>query len=92
MSSDLRIARTRGARVRFRFDGQEIEAFAGESIAVALLARGIRTLRRAPVDGGPRGLFCAMGLCQECVVLVEGRRVEACREPVRDGLDVRRAP
>jgi predicted molibdopterin-dependent oxidoreductase YjgC len=78
----------RGRRVRFRVDGVEIEAFAGESVAAALLAAGIRTVRRAPVDGGPRGAFCLMGLCQECVVVAEGRAVEACCLAVRDGLEI----
>jgi len=90
MATDLRISGARGPKVRFRFDGREIEGFAGESVAAALLAQGIRALRNAPLDGGPRGLFCAMGICQECVVLVNGRRVESCRLIVSDGLDVRR--
>lgn len=76
---DLRIRGARGAKVRFRFDGREVEAFAGESIAAALLANGIHS-----------GLFCAMGLCQACAVLVDGRRVEACRHRVAEGLEVRR--
>ena len=88
MARGLRIKAPRGAPVRFRFDGREIEAFAGESVAAALLAAGIRALRDE--RGGARGLFCAMGICQECVVVVDGRRVESCRIPVRDGLDVRR--
>jgi predicted molibdopterin-dependent oxidoreductase YjgC len=85
---DLRISAgvRRHPPVRFRFDGVDYAAPEGETLAAALLAAGVTTLRRAPVDGGPRGLFCAMGVCQECLVLVEGRRVEACRIRVRDGL------
>ncbi len=81
---------TRSRRVRFAFDGRAIEAHAGESVAAALLAAGVRTLRRAPVDGGPRGAFCLIGVCQECVVEIDGRRVEACRATVHEGLDVKR--
>jgi predicted molibdopterin-dependent oxidoreductase YjgC len=93
-AADLRIGKgvTRGAPARFRFDGAEIAAVAGESVAAALLAAGIRTLGRAPGDGGPRGMFCAMGSCQECVVLIGGRLVEACRVPVHDGLVVASRP
>jgi predicted molibdopterin-dependent oxidoreductase YjgC len=40
------------------------------------------------VDGSSRGLFCAMGACQECVVEVDGSLMEACRTPVRDGMVV----
>jgi predicted molibdopterin-dependent oxidoreductase YjgC len=87
---DLRIAGSaRTAVVSFRFDGQRIRAFEGESVACALFAAGIRTLRQSPRTEMPRGLFCLMGSCQECVVWVDGRRVAACQEPVREGLEVR---
>ena len=82
----------RGARVRFHFDGRPIDAHDGESVAAALLAAGVRALRRAPVDGGARGAFCLIGLCQECLVEIAGERVEACRAAVCEGLNVRRIP
>jgi D-hydroxyproline dehydrogenase subunit gamma len=88
-SASLRVAGVaRGAPVRLLFDGIDVAAHDGETLATALYAAGIRTLRHAPGDGGPRGLFCAMGSCQECVVLIDGQRVEACRVPVRDGMAV----
>ena len=89
--TSLRIGARATPRVRFRFDDVEVEAFAGESIAAALLAAGVTTLRRAPADNAPRGAFCWMGICQECVVRVDGRAVEACRLAVADGLVVRSA-
>jgi len=75
--------------IRFRFEGAEITAQPGQSISAALLAAGIRTLGRNSIDGRPLGMFCAMGICQECVVVIDGRRVEACRVPVSANLDVR---
>ena len=89
-AQDLRIAGTaRGVGVSFNFDGHAIRAFEGESVACALFAAGIRTLRRSPRNDGARGMFCLMGSCQECVVWADGWRVAACQEPVREGLDVR---
>lgn len=80
----------RGAALRFTFDGAPVEGHAGENVAAALLAAGVTGLRRAaPGDGGPRGALCFMGVCQECVVMADDRRTEACRLPVRDGLEVR---
>ena len=79
----------RGQAVEFFFDGKVVRAYAGESVACALFAAGIRTLRRSPRTDSVRGMFCLMGSCQECVVEVDGRRVAACQEPVRAGLDVR---
>ena len=87
---DLRIAgEARGAVATFSFDGRPVLAFEGESVACALFAAGIRTLRRSPREGQARGMFCLMGSCQECVVWVDGRRVAACQEPVQEGLVVR---
>lgn len=86
MPETLRIAgATRGPAIRFTFDGVEMPGHAGESLAAALLAQGIRTLRDG-VDGTPRGAFCLMGLCQDCVVRVDGVPVEACRTTLRAGL------
>jgi D-hydroxyproline dehydrogenase subunit gamma len=85
----LRMAGARLPAVRFRFDGVEVQAFEGESIAVALLAAGTRGFGRNRVSGAARGIFCAMGQCQECAVLIDGRVEEACRVLVRAGLDVR---
>lgn len=79
----------RGDRVEFRFDGMPVHAHAGESIAAALFAAGVRELRSSPRTGSPRGMFCLMGVCQECVVVVDGRRAPACQEIVSAGLDVR---
>lgn len=87
---NLRLAGTHGRPVTFSFDDVPVAGFAGEMLAAALLGASIRALGRNPVDGTPRGLFCAMGVCQECAVLVDGAVVEACRTPVRDGMVVRR--
>jgi predicted molibdopterin-dependent oxidoreductase YjgC len=84
----LRMPGARRQPVRFSFDGEPVMAFAGETLAAALLASGIRGFGRNPVDGSSRGLFCAMGACQECVVEVDGSLVEACRTTVRDGMSV----
>jgi succinate dehydrogenase/fumarate reductase-like Fe-S protein len=89
---DLRIREgvERGAPVRFRFDGHDVDAFDGESVAAALWASGIRGWPAGDIAGPPsRALFCAMGVCQQCAVWIDGVRVEACRTPVLDGADVR---
>jgi D-hydroxyproline dehydrogenase subunit gamma len=78
--------------VRFQFDGSPVTAHTGATVAAALLAVGIRVLGRNPADGSARGLFCAMGVCQECLVLADDVRVEACRTVERDGMVVRRLP
>jgi len=79
----------RGAPVRLTFDGRPVEAFDGESVAAALLAGGVRATRLTRRGGRPRGLFCAIGACHDCLVRVDGSGpVRACLTPVRDGMTV----
>ena len=70
-------------------DGNRIPAIAGEPIAAALLAAGIRKFRLTPRFGEPRGLFCGIGRCTDCVMTVDGRpNVRTCVTPVKDGMVV----
>lgn len=74
------------------FDGQPIGAHEGETVAVALLRAGHLMVRQAPNDRAPRGLFCCMGLCQECAIIVDGNVTEACRQIVSDGMAITSLP
>jgi predicted molibdopterin-dependent oxidoreductase YjgC len=80
------------ATVWFFFDGQPVSARVGESVAAALFASGMKTLRTSPRECAPRGMFCLMGSCQECLVMVDARRVRACRTAVADGMRVEKVP
>jgi predicted molibdopterin-dependent oxidoreductase YjgC len=82
----------RGAALRFFMDGEPVEAFAGESVAAALMAAGRRTLRYSPRDGAPRGAFCLMGSCQECLVWIGTRKQPSCQVAVAAGLEVESLP
>ena len=74
----------------FTFDGQPLGAVPGETIAAALLRAGITAFRATPVRGRPRGPFCMMGTCNDCLVSVGGVVVRACATPVTEGLAVER--
>lgn len=79
----------RGRAVEIVIDGSPLPAFEGESVAAALLAAGTRVLRTTARYGAPRGLYCGMGVCFECVMTVDGRpNVRTCQTPVRDGMRV----
>jgi predicted molibdopterin-dependent oxidoreductase YjgC len=79
-------AADRGRRLVIVVDGQEITAYEGESIAAALLASGQRFTRFTARTGETRGYFCGMGVCQDCLVTMDGLpNVRACMTPVRDG-------
>ena len=79
------------ASVRFTFDGREIQALEGETIAAALGAEQVTAVRLAR-SGAPRGPFCGMGVCFDCLVTVNGRPSQrACLTKVEAGMDVRSA-
>jgi predicted molibdopterin-dependent oxidoreductase YjgC len=68
-------------------DGRPLRAPAGQSIGAVLLEAGRRGLRESP-GGSPRGLYCGIGVCQECRVRADGRVVRACVTPVTAGMRV----
>ena len=80
----------RGPTVTFVLDGSRVRAYEGESIASALLAEGHIAIRRTPA-GAPRGIYCGIGVCFDCLVVVDGvPNTRACVTWVREGMDVRR--
>lgn len=78
------------ARVRFTFAGEPREALAGDSVAMALWAAGDTVVRRSSSLGAPRGVLCNMGICFECLVVVDGQTVRACTTVVQHGMRVER--
>jgi len=79
----------RGTPIIFTFDGVQVSAFEGETIAAALYAAGYRTLANSPVRHRPRGFFCAIGNCSSCMMVVNGRaNVKTCIELVQAGMVV----
>jgi hypothetical protein len=70
----------------FSFAGEQITAGPGQSIAAALLAAGHRSWRTTRNGGAPRGLFCGIGICFDCLVTVNGRPNQlACLTEAGDG-------
>ena len=82
-------AAAQAATLTIWFDGIAVPARPGDSVAVALLAAGITATRTTAVSGAPRGPYCMMGACFECLATIDGRsNVQTCMTPVRDGLRV----
>jgi predicted molibdopterin-dependent oxidoreductase YjgC len=69
----------KGKQIKLIVDGNEIDAYEGEMIATALIAAGIKVFRYTTKHNEPRGLFCAIGRCTDCVMEVNGRpNVRTC--------------
>jgi D-hydroxyproline dehydrogenase subunit gamma len=80
---------TSSATVVVSVDGEPVQAHPGETVATALLAIGRQTFRHTDHLHAPRGLFCGMGVCFDCLVTVDGQaNVRACMTPVRAGMTI----
>jgi len=87
-SVERRLGQREGASFRFDFEGTEIEAWPGESVAAALLAAGHIALRREGKDDA-RGLLCAIGVCWECRLTIDGEaNRRACMTEAAPGMRV----
>lgn len=70
-------------------DGVPVPFRPGQSVGAALIAAGLRSWRTTRVEGRPRGVFCGIGVCFDCLATIDGvpnRR--ACRVPAADGMVV----
>ncbi len=73
----------------FRFDDRPVPFRPGQTVAAALLADGVRSWRTTRVAGRPRGVFCGIGVCFDCLVTADGQANErACLLPAREGMQV----
>lgn len=80
----------KGKLVKFTYDGQEIEGCEGEPIAAALKAAGVMVHRYTKKEHKPRGIFCAIGRCTDCVMIVNGKpNIRTCVTPLEEGMEVK---
>jgi len=63
----------RGKCFEIEVDGERILAYEGETIAAALLAAGKRICRKTTKKKAPRGIYCGIGICFECRMIVDGK-------------------
>ena len=72
-------------------DGQAHTARAGDTVAATLLAAGFPSNRTTPVTGSDRGPWCMMGVCFDCLVVIDGKpNQQGCLVPVKDGMKIER--
>ena len=70
-------------------DGRPVQAREGETVASALVAAGWYVFRHTEKEGEPRGIFCAIGRCTDCVMTVDNvPNVRTCITTVREGMRV----
>ena len=78
-----------GPSVTLEIEGRAVTVPAGESVAAAMLVEGFAAFRETPVSQTPRGPFCMMGACFDCLVEIDGvPNRQACMTRVAEGMRV----
>lgn len=85
---DLRTA-VRPATVTLVVDGRTVSVPQGSSVAVAVFAADMSHIRRTPVSGAPRLPYCMMGVCFDCLTVIDGvPNQQSCMVPASEGMQV----
>ena len=75
--------------IEFTFDGEKIDAITGQSVAAALMAANQRALRKTRFNNNDRGVFCGIGVCFDCLVVIDGiTNQRACLIEAKPGMKV----
>ena len=74
--------------VEFLWNDTPCSGFAGETIASALFANGVRIFGHHHKDGAAQGIFCANGQCAQCAVVADGLAVKSCMATIKPGMRV----
>ena len=84
--NDDLIERKRSKTISITFDGRKIHGEQGQTIAGILMSNEILTWRTTSIGARPRGLFCGIGICFDCIITVNNERdVRACQRRCQDG-------
>lgn len=79
----------RGTPLTIIVDGEKIEAYAGETVASAMLTAGKYQMAESDRTSSPKGVFCGIGVCYNCMVTIDGvPDRQACQTEVRDQMVV----
>jgi hypothetical protein len=81
----------RGAMVTVEVEGQPVRVPEGANAAAAAMLAGLSSTRTSPVNGEPRAPYCMMGVCFECLLVIDDEpSQQGCMVTVREGMRIRR--
>jgi D-hydroxyproline dehydrogenase subunit gamma len=84
-----RLTRERELSLTIFIDGTATPARQGDTVAAAMLGSGYVACRTTAVSGAPRGPYCLMGICFDCLVSIDGSaNRQSCMTSVRDGMRI----
>ena len=75
-------------KVKFIFDGKEVNGYEGEMVSSALIAEGVKIFSIHQKGDSPHGIYCANGQCSHCTLMIDGFPLKSCVTPLKEGMDV----
>ena len=75
--------------IDFSFNGVELTAQPGQSVSAALISNNERINRYTRFNGAPRGVFCGIGICFDCMLIIDGQpNQRGCVTEIQPGMIV----
>ncbi|MBN2154525.1 MAG: FAD-dependent oxidoreductase [Candidatus Lokiarchaeota archaeon] len=75
-------------KISFTFNGVPLMGYEGIVISSNLFLNGIKIFGHHEKDNSPQGIFCCMGQCSQCMVLVNGQAMKSCMTPLKEGMQI----
>lgn len=80
---------TPAQRITVNLNAAPVETEAGQSVAAVLMGEGIKAWRTTRHEGKPRGLFCGIGACYDCLITIDGEpNQRACMVQACDSMNI----
>lgn len=84
-----RLPEAESAGIEVTIDGRPFLGRPGDTVAAVLMEAGQVACRTSAVSCEPRGPYCLMGVCFECLVAIDGiANRQACLVPIESGMQV----
>lgn len=76
-------------QIRVVLNGLEITSREGQSVGALLLEHEQRATRTTRQNARPRGMFCGIGMCFDCLITINGvTNQRACVTNVEEGMTI----
>ena len=83
------LRKTKKKVVSIVFEGKKLHVEEGQTLAAALLSNGYFIFRDSKTSFNPRSVFCMMGICFECLMVIDGYRgQQSCLVQVKEGMEI----
>lgn len=82
-------ANTTPPAISVKLNERTVSTAAGQSVGSVLMGQGINSWRTTRNEGKPRGLFCGIGACYDCLITIDGQANQrACMVEARDSMSI----